>query len=125
MSKSGIQVGIAADNTSAVTVTVPSGARHFTVSVFAVDSTGAYEAVAGGSADLQARVPGGTQDQTQFETVYQDDGTTAETFDVTAAPESKTIFNTAVTQFRSTPTALTADKRLMMVVNYSTEGNFI
>ena len=121
MSRSGTVQEIAADNTSAVEVTVPAGARHFTVSVFAVDANGDYENVAAGTADLQAKVPG---EQTQYETVY-DSEDVAESFDVTASMESKPIFNTDIASFKSTPTGLTAAKRLKMVVSYSTDRNLI
>lgn len=113
---------IAEDNTSAVTVRVPTTARDFSVTVVAVDSNGDFEEVAAGSADLQIKVAG----TTQYETVYLSDGTTAVSYDVTGAQVTRVIDGkVAASEFKSTPTGLTADKRLKMIVNYSGGSDFI
>lgn len=114
MSYAGTVTDIAADNTSAAEVKIPPGASRYTIAVYAVDANDNYEAVAAGTADLEIKVSGSSQ----YEPVYQSDGTTAVTFAVTAAPESVKLEGTSAAYFRTSPTSLTAAKKLRLAVSY-------
>lgn len=103
---------IADDNTSSVTVNVNPRTAAFNISVVAVDANDDYEEVTG-TADLQVMING----TGVFENVYEADGTTPRSFDVSELLKSVSLSDIKAVAFRSTPTSLAADKRLKMIVN--------
>lgn len=107
---------IAADNTSTATVNFKGVPTEFTVTVYPVtDGTTTFAAASTGTANLEC-LPAGSS---QWETVYQSDGTTAVSFAVTASsPSSITIAGTALKGLRTSPTSLDSGKSLRIGVAY-------
>ena len=115
MSYTGTVENISTSNTTAAEVTIPSGSSNFTITVYAVDSAEAFASATSGTAALTVKAAGSTQ----YETVFQSDGTTAVSIDLTAtSPSSITIENSAARFFKATPTSLAAANKIRLAVTH-------
>ena len=106
----------AADNTSAATVEVPKGQEKYAVSIYAVDDNGDISTPGAGTVALTAQMRGAPS----AETVYGSDGTTAVSVDLTATnPKTVSVQGFNVDSFIATPSSLSANHRVVMVVEHA------
>lgn len=103
MAYDGVKVEITANTTAAAEVEVPQGSSNFTITIYAVTAAEAFASATAGTAALTMKAAGSNV----YETVYQSDGTTAVSIDLTAtSPASVTLTNTAAKYFKATPSSL-------------------
>ena len=103
MAYDGVQVEITSAATTPAEVEVPQGAANFTITIYPVTSAEVFTSATAGTAALTMKAAGSNV----YETVYQSDGTTAVSIDLTAtSPASVTLTNTAARYFKATPSAL-------------------
>ena len=106
------KVGLGDGNTDAVVVHAAGGDDYSITCYATLDGSDASVNASAGTATLTVKLLGSDK----FEPVYQSDGVTPESFDLTD-PESRAVSVVAAYEFKVTPASLDAGKRLRLAVS--------